>query len=835
MSGGFFIRKKPSKSDVFRAQVSRNWHEQDRRAVTVASLGAFLVISLALADFEPLFRQTAPQDYAIAVNQVAREEWRAEFPFESFDVNATNKARDEAAAKVLDVYTIRLLNRDTQLRALDTRFEALRGHRDEVDRIVREALLASDSSEDAQTVMLEALTAFAQRLVLEPAFAGVEDPASIALFLMPAASATPQRVFASGPEDAVRPVASLAEPELKPLEFAHAGQISAWGRKGLELVLHFGVLENRDDLAADPEKKVSIDRPRAVGEIPQEQEIALADIPGVESARENLRLRIHQDASGRTPAPEGAAAATAAGTDVTRLQTAAHDLAQAFVAPTLFLSPEQTGMRRSRARAEVASVKRFVERGEVMQNEGDRWTEQSVQDVSTYLQKMQTGTERQTSMAVTMAAHMVLTGLLLLALVRSLPLLLHRNQDRRKSLEVCLLVIAGAIVAGRIASYFDATGYVVPVAAAAILLAILTNARVAALAGATMAVLLSVQYGYDWGLLVVSGAMAMAGAMSVTVVRRRSDMARAALHATLIGALTTLSITLASEGLDLSSLSRNVMMIALNGGASLFIVPGLLPPLERMLGIITDIQLLEYSDLNNEILSRLAIEVPATYSHSLMLGQLAEAACEAIGANGLLARVSAYYHDIGKIRRPEYFIENQTGVNIHDGLSPRLSARAIASHVIEGAEMARELHLPKPIIDGIQEHHGTCLIGFFYKLAQDNAKHGDVSEKDFRYPGPKPQSRETAVLMICDAIESGVRSIKNPNEERVREFVDRIINARATDRQFDECDLTLRDLDIISEVVARRILSTMHTRIAYPPQKAERPAANVIAMPGGGE
>jgi len=292
---------------------------------------------------------------------------------------------------------------------------------------------------------------------------------------------------------------------------------------------------------------------------------------------------------------------------------------------------------------------------------------------------------------------------------------------------------------------------------------------------------------------------------------------------------------LATQSVEWASFSRNLVLIGLNGCACLFIVPGLLPPLERLLGIITDIQLLEYSDLNNEILSRLAIEVPATYSHSLMLGQLAEAAAEAIGANGLLARVSAYYHDIGKIRRPEYFSENQAGTNIHDGLSPRLSARAIASHVLEGAEMARELHLPKPIIDGILEHHGTNLISFFYQQAKEQSKHGDVVEADFRYPGPKPQSRETAILMICDAVESGVRSIKNPNEERVREFVDKIITSRSADRQFDECDLTLKDLDIIGDVVARRMLSTLHTRVSYPTQREDHKADNVIPLSGGSE
>ena len=162
-----------------------------------------------------------------------------------------------------------------------------------------------------------------------------------------------------------------------------------------------------------------------------------------------------------------------------------------------------------------------------------------------------------------------------------------------------------------------------------------------------------------------------------------------------------------------------------------------------------------------------------------------------------------------------------------------MSARAIASHVTEGAEMAREFHLPKPMIDAIYEHHGTCRISFFYEQAVAQQKHGGVLEEDFRYPGPRPQSRETAILMICDAVESAVRSLKNPNEERVRELIDKIISSRAEDRQFDECDLTLRDLDIIAEAVTRQILSSMHRRIAYPDRKSARegaPADNIIRL-----
>jgi hypothetical protein len=335
--------------------------------------------------------------------------------------------------------------------------------------------------------------------------------------------------------------------------------------------------------------------------------------------------------------------------------------------------------------------------------------------------------------------------------------------------------------------------------------------------------------------LVVGSAMSLAGVFSIYKVRRRSDMAAASLTAAAVGLVAMAAITLTMDSLWSEAALRRMLLMALNGGVCLLLVPGLLPPLERLFGITTDIQLLEYSDLNNDVLSELAIKAPATYAHSLMLGQLAEAAADAIGANGLMARVCAYYHDIGKMRRSEYFAENQKGYNIHDEMSPRLSARAIAAHVVQGAEMAREYHLPKPIVDGILEHHGTCQIGFFYQQALEQQKHGDVREAEFRYPGPKPQRPETAILMICDASESGVRSIKNPNAERVREFVDKIIAKRAQDRQFDDCNLTLKQLDMIADVVTHRIMTSLHTRLAYPEPKPEPAASNVIPISGGSE
>jgi len=837
MSLGLFTRKKPRKADVFRNKRERNiMGPRDRRTHRIVLAASFLVLVVTLIDPEPLTSSIDTPEQSIIVNQIANQDWRAEFAFEAPDVAATAQARNEAAAKVNDIYTIKREAYQEQLRKLDQRFEALRAHREPVAEHIREALLESDSSQDARAVVEEAVRDYAQSVKSQEAFSDVEESATIAAWLMPTMGSVPERVFAepAGNDDdgSSRRTLALEEPEGADFVFEHGATIARIARRSLELVLNHGVLGLDPDIAVDPEKKIRIVRHRTLNELPASEDVTFADVPAPDKARDALRVRVREMVrQAEQAAPEGAVV------DWARLEAAAYDLTNIFVAPTLHYNALDTANARRAARAAVEPVMKTVERGEIIQRDGEPWTEQTVSDISVYLEKRRTGTEPAVSLLVTLVSHMILAALVLIAFVKTLPVLLHRDQEYLKALKVCMLIVCGMLVLGRIASYFDPTGYIVPAAAATILLTILTNARVAALAGGVVALLLSIQYGYGWGLMVVSAVMATAGAMSITKVRRRGDMARAAVIATIAGVFAVAAVTLGQESLDWDAFSRSIVLILLNGAACMFIVPGLLPPLERLLGIITDIQLLEYSDLNNEILSRLAIEVPATYSHSLQLGQLAEAACEAIGANGLLARVSAYYHDIGKIRRPEYFSENQTGHNIHDGLSPRLSARAISSHVLEGAEMARELHLPKPIIDGILEHHGTNLISFFYQQALEQSKHDDVREEDFRYPGPKPQSRETAILMVCDAVESGVRSIKNPNEDRVREFVDRIVRSRAEDRQFDECDLTLRDLDVISRVVSRRVLSSLHTRIAYPPKATEerRTADNVIPLSGGGE
>ncbi|WP_269412164.1 HD family phosphohydrolase [Lentibacillus daqui] len=255
---------------------------------------------------------------------------------------------------------------------------------------------------------------------------------------------------------------------------------------------------------------------------------------------------------------------------------------------------------------------------------------------------------------------------------------------------------------------------------------------------------------------------------------------------------------------------------------SVVLTIGLLPFFETGLGILTDMKLLSLSSPNQPLIKKILTEAPGTYHHSIMVANLSEAVCEAIGANGLLARVGAYYHDIGKTVRPHYFIENQLAVtNPHDQLDPKESAKIIISHPYDGVAMLREQRLPEEIIDIAKQHHGTTLLKFFYY--KEKKKNDQAEEADFRYPGPKPQSKEAGVVNICDSVEAAVRSLKEPTEDKIEEIVSSIIKDRLLDGQLDECPLTMEDLHIVNETICETLKGIFHSRIQYPTTKAEAP------------
>jgi hypothetical protein len=246
-----------------------------------------------------------------------------------------------------------------------------------------------------------------------------------------------------------------------------------------------------------------------------------------------------------------------------------------------------------------------------------------------------------------------------------------------------------------------------------------------------------------------------------------------------------------------------------------------LPPLESLYNVLTDIRLLELSNSNNPLLSELAMKAPGSYNHSLVVGTLAEEAAKAIGANSLFCRVAAFYHDVGKMNKPDYFVENQPrGFNRHTKLSPAMSLLVIVGHVKDGVELAREYRLPRSLLGYIETHHGTTLVEYFFDRARREAEEDEddapPQEIEYRYPGPKPRTKEQAILMICDAVESATRTMPDPTPARIQSLVHHLATKRLMDGQFDECSLTLAELNSIEDAVTRTLASIYHGRIAYP-------------------
>jgi putative nucleotidyltransferase with HDIG domain len=301
--------------------------------------------------------------------------------------------------------------------------------------------------------------------------------------------------------------------------------------------------------------------------------------------------------------------------------------------------------------------------------------------------------------------------------------------------------------------------------------------------------------------------------------KQRTALIKAGLFVGSVNVILVLGIDLLTENVTPGINFGFDLLCAFLGGAGVAVVISfLLPAFESFFQRTTDIKLLELSNHNIPILRQLTIEAPGTYHHSVVVGTLAESAAEAIGANAIFCRTAALYHDIGKLRKVDYFVENQIGPNKHDKLSARMSALIIASHVKEGIDMAKEMDLPQEIIDAIPQHHGTKLITYFYEKAKEHQDPslGEVSEEEFRYPGPKPQTKEAGIIMVADGVEAASRTLEDPSSARVKGMIRQIIDYIFLDGQLDECDLTLRDLEKISQSFLRVIVGMHHHRVDYP-------------------
>lgn len=369
---------------------------------------------------------------------------------------------------------------------------------------------------------------------------------------------------------------------------------------------------------------------------------------------------------------------------------------------------------------------------------------------------------------------------------------------------------------------YSEIGYVFPVAMGAMLIRILIDERLALLWTVIMAVCASIIYNegissslnMNVGIYILCSGIA--GILYLSKQNQRSKILQAGLFVSAINLIVIFALVF-MQNVHYNALEYTFYSVAalVSGISSAVLTIGLLPFFEAGFGVLSTMRLIELSNPNHPLLRKILTEAPGTYHHSVMVANLSESACEAIGANGLLARVGCYYHDIGKTNRPQFFIENQMNIeNPHDRLPPQTSKNIIIAHATDGAEILRKYKMPKEIVDIAEQHHGTTLLKFFYHKAKENGV--EVEEKDFRYPGPKAQTKETAIIGIADSVEAAVRSMSSPKPEQIEALVRNIIADRLQDGQLNECDLTLKELETVANTLCETLKGIFHSRIEYP-------------------
>ena len=468
-----------------------------------------------------------------------------------------------------------------------------------------------------------------------------------------------------------------------------------------------------------------------------------------------------------------------------------------------------------------------IQAGSRIINQGDKVTGRHIAMLQAL--KEEIGKQRQILHPATIAGSLIMTLLVIwicLAYFQTnQPSLLTSN--RKLFLLVTVLILTLGLA--KLTEYFllnsknnliEIVRYPLFVPLTAILLASLMNAGIAIFSSVLLAILLSLTLAFDRdGFLIINSAAALVAILNTFFLKRRKEIFMVCLKAWLCAVVVIIALHLYTNHLSSFSILVDILSACFFMLLTAVLVVGLQPLLESGFRIMTDVTLMEYMDPNNDLLRRLTVEASGTYQHSVVVGNLAEAAALAIGANGLFCRVATLYHDIGKMATSQYFTENQLGeVNIHQLLTPKESAQVIMLHVAEGVALGRAAGLPEPIIDIIKEHHGTTLVYYFYRkqLEQMGDDKALVDEKDFRYAGPKPRSKESGIIMIADSFEAASRSLDKINESTLTELADRLVRDKFDDKQFENCLLTFEELSMVKKVLVKTLLAAGHSRVKYP-------------------
>ncbi len=528
---------------------------------------------------------------------------------------------------------------------------------------------------------------------------------------------------------------------------------------------------------------------------------------------------IHDTQDDIAVAKRDAAAAMAIDTLPEQLRSPVRMILQGLITPNRILDRMETTRRRADAQSRIPRQYRRVAAGQAVIRSGERTTQAHLDAFSALGLRSATLDASAISTVFLLVSGMVL-------LVSAFARQYAREIWSRNNLKVLTAIVVTIAVAGiKIGStllglpfsgvHFGYLGMMC-VASAGMVLAVLVCPNIATLVVALLSTAAGLILNNELRFTIVTLGSSLVGIVAVSTLRNRTDLLRSGL---LLAISNAFLIVLAGliEGDTLQEHITGVLWGVVAGGVALMLFYLGVAIFERIFGVTTHLRLLELADPATPLLQEFRMHVPGTYAHSLMVANLASGAAEAIGADALLTRVAAYYHDLGKMSRPEFFIENQTGENIHETINPSLSAVVLASHVKDGMEMAKVAGIPAKVIDVMSQHHGTSVMKYFYHQATDGVP-DRLLEAQFRYPGPKPQSKEAAILMLADTVEAASRVLQQATPQKLAEFVQRMIQDKLADGQLDESDLTLREMKTIETVFIHILSGTMHGRIRYPEQ-----------------
>ena len=531
----------------------------------------------------------------------------------------------------------------------------------------------------------------------------------------------------------------------------------------------------------------------------------------------------------------------AGGLDAPQRMLAA-ELVRDLVVPNSSFSEQLTAQARDRAAAAVAPITVQIVQREVIVRNGTLLTAADIEKVDAL--GLGVSGPDPTSFVGWFLLAVLVVGMLLAWIWRFRPGLWHRNNV----LFLIGLLVVGATLALKVTAGRSILQFFLPITAIGMLLAILLDASLATIVVAIIAIIGGAMNGSSLEFTTYTFLGGVAGIVAVRKGDRLQIFVQAAIAVFVVQALVVTVFSLLGAR-DLRGLLELWFASAASAAGSGVSAVGLFAVLGSVFGILTVFQMLELANPSQPLLRRLLVETPGTYHHSLMVGNLAERAAEAIGGDPLVTRVAAYYHDVGKLANPLAFIENQAGgENIHDELDPEVSAQVVKQHVADGIDLAYKAKLPKALIAYIPQHHGTAIMSYFYARAKDLAAApfggpataegakaaATVDERKFRHAGPKPQTREAALIMLADGVEASVRSLTARDEPAIRAMVTRIMEERVSDGQFDECDLTLRDLERIREAFVGQLLGMYHSRIAYPQSEVVDLESRRTSAGGGG-